>query len=264
VFSLAFSRASKKQLNLFWLALSFFSRLPVPKGLIFSPVHLSKSSRYFALVGWVLAIVLSLLYLFLQSWLPLSILLVLLLICSLLLTGAFHEDGLADCFDGLVGGQDKSHKLKIMKDSRLGTYGVSALFLALLLKWQLWLALAAQQQFIFALCLAYPLSRALAASFIFDMPYVGDGDGSKSKPVASVMSGGELGFLFISGGVSAIYLSLWQLVSLGLVLLVFRFWLKRLFDKSIGGITGDCLGAAQQGFELLIYLLLVIQLGELP
>lgn len=254
-------RFAKKQLNLFYLALSFFSRLPVPQQLVYSPVHLSKSSRYFALVGWVLALLLCLFYSSLQLVLPQSVSLVLLLIFSLVLTGAFHEDGLADCFDGLVGGLDKQQKLTIMKDSRLGTYGASALFLVLLLKWQLWGQLASQQQLLFALCLAYPLSRAMAASLIIDMPYVSESDSSKSKPVASQMSAGELGFLLLTGAMAALILPLVQVLILGLLLLVFRAWLKHIFNKTIGGITGDCLGAAQQGFELLIYVLLLIQLG---
>jgi adenosylcobinamide-GDP ribazoletransferase len=93
----------KAQFNLFYLALSFFTRLPVPKSMHYSEALLNKANRYFSLVGLVIGILLVLSYSLLSTFLPVTIVILLTMILSLLLTGAFHEDGLADMADGIGG-----------------------------------------------------------------------------------------------------------------------------------------------------------------
>ena len=128
-------------------------------------------------------------------------------IVSLLVTGVFHEDGLADMADGFGGGFDKSRKLEIMKDSRLGTYGSAALMMVLLGKF---LFLSESGNVLLAILVAYPLSRAVAGSFIFDMDYISNQDNvsenqqSKSKPLASQQTGTELMILLLSGAAAFI------------------------------------------------------------
>lgn len=240
----------KQKLNLFFLALGFFSRIPIPSWVEYSPSKLNQCSRYFALVGWLLgAIVAAVLY-FSNLLFSRELSVFIAMIASLLLTGVFHEDGLADTADGFGGGMDKSRKLEIMKDSRLGTYGVTVLVMALLGKW---LFLSELESPIVAILLAYPISRALAASFIFDMQYVTE-EGSKSKPLAMHQTVSELAILLGTAAVALLLLSLKEAILLLGYLLVLRVLLKRWLLSQIGGYTGDNLGAVQQISELVIYI----------
>ena len=120
------------QINLFYLALSFFTRIPVPRSMVYSPALLNQASRYFSLVGLFIGVITSVACYFLVMLFPLAIAILLTMILSLFLTGAFHEDGLADMADGIGGGFTIEKRLAIMKDSRLGTYGTITLFMALL------------------------------------------------------------------------------------------------------------------------------------
>ena len=174
---------------------------------------------------------------------------------SLLVTGAFHEDGWADVWDGFGGGWSIEQKLDIMKDSRLGTYGAAALFIILLLKFQSLLALASP---VIALILANTLSRVVAPSLIFNMPYVALDATSKVKPLAQHLSSKNLSFLLVTGLLVALwFLPLIECFLLFAILFVFRAILVVWFNRQLGGYTGDCLGAAQQSSEIVIYLSLL-------
>ena len=255
---------AKAQLNLFYLALSFFTRLPVPKTMIYSEVLLNKANRYFSLVGLVTGLLLTLIYVVFSGFLPVSIAVLLTMGASLLLTGAFHEDGLADMADGIGGAFAREKRLSIMKDSRIGTYGAAALVMALLLKFTLLVELAQQESnhLLFAFVLAASLSRAVAGSLISSMPYVSDDEQSKSKPLAQAQSSAELFILLLIGITPLIFYTSEVIFSLLLVLLIFRWLFKQWLMDKIGGFTGDCLGAAQQISELLIYLTLVSNLNN--
>ncbi|WP_068546617.1 adenosylcobinamide-GDP ribazoletransferase [Thalassotalea crassostreae] len=246
----------KYQLNLFFLALSFFSRLPVPRNLNYSPLLLNQSSRYFSLVGIVLAFCVVGVYQLSVSVLPLSASVLLVMIASVMLTGAFHEDGLADMADGIGGGLTVEKRLSIMKDSRLGTYGTITLMLTLTLKFILLFELAQQNLLVLAVLVSYPLSRALAASLIYDMNYVSDEELSKSKPLAARQSSKELLILFIIGILPSVFLPPQTVIIIVFVLFIFRQGFKAWLNSRLGGYTGDCLGAAQQIAELLIYLII--------
>lgn len=249
----------KAQLNLFYLALSFFTRIPVPKSMIYSPELLNQANRYFSLIGLFLGVILASCLYLLAFFLPLSIVVLLTLIFSLLLTGAFHEDGLADMADGIGGAFEVNKRLAIMKDSRLGTYGSITLLMALILKFQLLVVLAEQSigLLVGGVILAATLSRAVAGSFISVMPYVSEDDSSKSKPLAQAQSKQELYILLAIGLMPLIFYPLIFILIVLAVLLAFRWYFKIWLLKRLGGFTGDCLGAAQQVSELLIYLVLV-------
>ncbi|WNC70110.1 adenosylcobinamide-GDP ribazoletransferase [Thalassotalea nanhaiensis] len=251
----------RQQLNLFFLALSFFSRLPVPATVDYSPQLLNQSGRYFSLVGLVLALLLLAFYQSVLLFLPVSIALILLIIASLLLTGAFHEDGLADMADGIGGGITINQRLAIMKDSRLGTYGTVSIVSALALKYVLLVELAQQQLLIASILVGYSLSRATAASLIFDMNYVSDNETSKSKPLAMKQTVKELWLLLVIGALPLVLLPLNTVVIIVVMLAIFRFSFKYWLNKRLGGYTGDCLGAAQQIAELLIYLSIVANIA---
>ena len=251
------TRYFKRQLNLFYLALSFFTRIPVPQSMYYSPALLNRSGRYFSLVGLLLGIILSCIFVLVSPLFPYSISVSLLIIVSLLLTGAFHEDGLADMADGMGGGMTVEKRLIIMKDSRIGTYGSVSLIMALALKLLSLIALAENYYLIPTLILAYTLSRTVAASLLYDLSYVADSDTSKSKHLANKQSPFELKLLIIVGLIPLVFFSITTSFFIIITLLIFRTIFKRWLIARLGGYTGDCLGACQQISELLIYLVVI-------
>ncbi|MDE1339862.1 adenosylcobinamide-GDP ribazoletransferase [Vibrio aestuarianus] len=249
--------ALKYQLELFWLTLSFFSRLPIPEKTPYSSDRMNRSGRYFALVGLLLGAICATCYSVLSLIFPAEVSIALTMVISLLLTGAFHEDGLTDMADGIGGGMTVERRLAIMKDSRIGTYGASALVMALLCKYLFLSTLVGYSNLFVVWLVGYGYSRAIAASLIFDMPYVSDLDTSKSKPLANKQTFSELCFLLLCGLLPCFWLGLPVVIALIGLAIVFRTLFKSWLMARIGGFTGDCLGAAQQIMELLIYLLLI-------
>ncbi|MDF2152327.1 adenosylcobinamide-GDP ribazoletransferase [Vibrio sp. CAU 1672] len=245
------------QLELFYLALSFFSRIPIPASVPYSEQRMNLAGRYFALVGTLLGVLCAGIYLLSNLLFPVPVSIVLVMGFSLLLTGAFHEDGLTDMADGIGGGMSVGRRLEIMKDSRIGTYGAATLVMALLAKFVFWSELASQLHFWLIIVVAYTASRAVAATLIYDMPYVSDSQSSKSKPLANQQSSLEVAILLATGMLVTLSLGLPVALGLGVVLMLFRQGFKIWLTQRIGGFTGDCLGAAQQLSELLIYLTLI-------
>ena len=247
----------KYQLELFWLALGFFSRLPIPQSTPYSESRMNQAGRYFALVGLCLGALCAAVYWLAESALGPNVAVVVMMVFSLLLTGAFHEDGLTDMADGLGGGMTLEKRLTIMKDSRIGTYGASALVMALLGKYVLLTELASLTNVLLVIVAAYTLSRAVAASLIYDMPYVSDPDASKSKPLANQQSKSELAILAASALVPLLWFDFELVAVIVGITVIFRIMFKHWLMKRIGGFTGDCLGGAQQIMELLIYMIVL-------
>ena len=252
------------QWQLLLLAISFLTRLPVQLRFNVSGAHLNQASRYFALVGLLLGGLLALSYGVFQLLLPASISVLLMMAAGLLLTGAFHEDGWADVWDGFGGGWQVSQKLAIMKDSRLGTYGAAALFIMLLVKFQSLLFLSESLITVLsAIVIGQCVSRVVATSLIMGMEYVSEDATSKVKPLAMHLSVTSLVTLLVTAAtllvsLIAVGVLLWQTVFiLVAVLLIIRVILIRWFKQQLGGYTGDCLGAAQQLSEIAIYLTFV-------
>jgi adenosylcobinamide-GDP ribazoletransferase len=248
-----------RQLNLFFVAMSFFTRIPVPSWVVIDNDKLSKASRYFGVVGLVIGLICALVFWLAQLILPASIAILLAMVAGVLVTGAFHEDGLADTADGFGGGRTIEDKLRIMKDSRLGSYGALSLGLVLLLKWQLLVELALYSPLaaVSALVAGHTLSRVVSTSLIFSEQYVRDEQTSKSMPVAQEQPLNDLFILIASG----IFVLLW-LNGLAAFVLFITLWLVRIllggfFRKQIGGYTGDTLGAAQQISEVCCYLVIL-------
>jgi adenosylcobinamide-GDP ribazoletransferase len=239
--------------------MSFFTRIPVPSWVVIDNDKLSKASRYFGVVGLVIGLICALVFWLAQLILPASIAILLAMVAGVLVTGAFHEDGLADTADGFGGGRTIEDKLRIMKDSRLGSYGALSLGLVLLLKWQLLVELALYSPLaaVSALVAGHTLSRVVSTSLIFSEQYVRDEQTSKSMPVAQEQPLNDLFILIASG----IFVLLW-LNGLAAFVLFITLWLVRIllggfFRKQIGGYTGDTLGAAQQISEVCCYLVIL-------
>ena len=248
------------QWQLFLLSVSFFSRIPVPSDLPYSSERMNRSGRYFPIVGLVIGVLCAGVYLLMASILPSHIAVLGMMVFSLLLTGAFHEDGLTDMADGIGGGMTIERRLTIMKDSRIGTYGAATLIVALLMKFQLLSYLAGELNatlFALLMVVTHVTSRSVAASIIYSAPYVSDADTSKSKPLANSQTLGELVFILASGVVVLLPFTFVVSATLVVILALFRRLFMSWLNRRIGGFTGDCLGAAQQLSELLMYIVLV-------
>ena len=242
----------RREWQAFWLAMGFLTRIPVPVTVDYSQRLMNQCSVYFPLVGLLLGGLYAGLYTLLAGFWSPQVCVLLVLGFHLWITGAFHEDGMADCADGLGGGYTVARRLEIMKDSRIGTYGAVALGVTLALK----IALLTDMQPVWlALLLAPAISRLTPLCLMRALVYVSDPDTSKSKPVAEGFSGQRLGVAV--AGVAALALvagvALEALMAVVSVVLVWGAMLRR----SLGGYTGDALGASVILSELVFLLMLV-------
>ncbi len=247
----------------FLLALGFFTRIPIPAFADFHADDLNHSIKYFPLVGVVVGMVGAGAFLLASNIFPVSIAVLLSMATTIYITGAFHEDGLADSADGLGGGWGREQILTIMQDSRLGTYGAVALFLMLFAKFQALNALPAY--FLpFILVIGHALSRLSAVYVMANLSYVKAS--GKAKPLATnvrmtdLITASLLAILpipfiywnfspFLLNEMDWFWLGLYCLVPMSLVWI----WWRSKIKHCLGGYTGDCLGAMQQMTELAFY-----------
>ena len=260
----------------FLLALQFFTRVPVTGRLAdwvgFSPAMLRASAAHFPGVGWVVGLPTAAVFAGVWWWLPAQpaaawVAAVASTAFSVLLTGAFHEDGLADLADGLGGSAERERALEIMKDSRIGSYGAIALALALLAKVSL-LALIAQSGgaaiAAVALFAGHVTSRLMPLFVIHTLSHVGDTSRSKSKPLADSigragLAVGVIWWALAMGLVVALLPTVhWAQAVLGALLAL--WWMWRLLRRRLQGFTGDGLGATQQLSEIGFLLALALSL----
>ncbi len=247
--------AMRYQLELFFTALGFFTRLPIPAWVPWSIAHLNHSARYFPLVGWIVGGIGAAGFLLAAQLLPATLAVLLSMALTVRLTGAFHEDGFADSCDGLGGGWQKAQALEIMKDSRIGSYGTIGIVLLLLAKAAALVALAdvSHTAAALALLIAHPLSRLASTSLIHFLPYVREDENAKSKPLARRLERGEL-VCAAFGGLAPLLLSSWlPAITALLAVSLTTVWLGRMFLRRLGGYTGDLLGTVQQASELATY-----------
>ncbi|HEY8023507.1 MAG TPA: adenosylcobinamide-GDP ribazoletransferase [Burkholderiaceae bacterium] len=251
------------QLRLFFVALQFFTRLPVPTWVGYDEGWLRRCARYFPLVGLLVGAVSAMVVWLAGMVLPPVLAILLSLVASLMTTGALHEDGFADMCDGFGGGRDPTQVLAIMKDSRIGVYGAIGIGLLLAVKCAA-LAYLPQQTLPIALLTAHPLSRAFSTTLIWRFNYVRvDG---KSASVAHRLRAGEFFFAALCGllplacVVFAGLLALPQALAGLLIAACCTAYLARMCLRRIAGYTGDCLGAVQQLSEAGFYLGIVSSL----
>lgn len=251
----------RHQIHLFLTALMFFTRIPIPK-IPYHPSMLQESARYFTWVGILVGGLSGLFFHFSTMYFSVDLSILLSMLTSIWITGAFHEDGLADCFDAFGGGWKKEQILTIMKDSRLGTYGVIGLIASLSLKFLLLREVAQMISLYllpFILVTAHSISRGMAIVIMQTLAYVQDIDSSKSKPLANRQL--TIFELIIAGiGIVLPLLILiqksnlqFQLTFAVIPVFISALFLGRYWKKWIGGYTGDCLGATQQITELIFY-----------
>ncbi|HEU4459900.1 MAG TPA: adenosylcobinamide-GDP ribazoletransferase [Methylibium sp.] len=266
------------ELRLVLLALQFFTRVPVTGRLAawvgWQPGWLNDSARYFPLIGLGIGAFGALVLTIAAQWWPVPVAVGLSIAATLLLTGAFHEDGLADSFDGLGGSADRERVLAIMKDSRIGSYGSAALIVVLGLK-ALALASLPIGWSAAALVVAHGLSRAVAVALIRALPYAGDAEHAKAKPLAQRVSTAGLVLACIWPLAAIAAFAAAQAASGSFAVPGWRAWIAALlaaagaglvcarwFRRRLGGVTGDMLGAAQQLSELAVLLAVLACVGR--
>ncbi|TAH25518.1 MAG: adenosylcobinamide-GDP ribazoletransferase [Cytophagales bacterium] len=244
----------KEEIKIFFTALMFYTRIPCPKDIDHSPEYINKATRYFPLIGWIVGTI-SFLIFWLSSFLfDINISVIFSFIAGVLVTGAFHEDGLADVFDGFGGGWTKTKILDIMKDSRVGAYGVIALIFLFSLKFfalnNLLSNIHAINYFLIALIFIsyHSLSRLTAINIVFTSQYSRADEMSKAKPIANAHSYKEIFGAYFFGLIPLALLCVlqWKFCFVIIPLTLLYWYSKRYFNKWIDGYTGDCLGAVEQ------------------
>lgn len=275
-------KALLHEIRLSLVALQFLTRVPVPAWVGFEPGWLQSCLRYFPLVGALVGLAGALVLAAAARWMPPMVAVLLSMAFTVWLTGGFHEDGLADTCDGLGGAVSRERALHIMKDSRLGTYGALGLALMLMLKAAVLTSLltplfneidSAESSHVREVLLAWTMmaliwchaaSRLVPVVLIRLLPYAGDLEHAKAKPLAMQVSWGHL--LAAVAVTAAVAWLMWlgfgftawpqttllsALTSSTLATVLGTAVCARWFRKRLGGFTGDTLGASQQITEVL-------------
>jgi len=257
------SLSTSKWYDNVWAAFVFFTRLPLwrihqpPKDCYRAAVE------YWPLTGWLTGGVMAAALYFGSLVLPNAVAVPLAIAARMLLTGALHEDGLCDFFDGMGGGTTRQRILDIMKDSRIGTYGVLGVLLYALLLFHALTAMPVPVAAVAVLAVD-PYAKMLAAQAVQMLPYARTEEESKAKNVYRRMSVKAGVLLFIQGFLPmAVFLWLfggyvnWQLIVFGPCVVMYFLYL--LIWRKLRGYTGDCCGALFLLIELGAYLCIVSQ-----
>lgn len=249
------------ELGLFFTAVMFYSRLRVPRSTPYSDDALNRSRRYFPFVGIIIGLIGAAVFAGANAIVSPALAVLASMVATVLATGAFHEDGFADTCDGLGGGMSVERKLAIMKDSRLGTYGATGLIMILGVKFAALheLAIAPIDTWAFAAVLVFghTLSRQLASTIVDVSTYVQDPDTSKVKPIAnSRLSAGGLAtaWSFVVFAAAPVAIAAPRALGAAAAAALVSWWFYRRVTRSIGGYTGDTLGATQQLAEVALYI----------
>lgn len=245
-----------RELERFFHAVRFMTVLPTPQARSLEPDWLRRSAKHFPLVGVIVAVATAVVLLVAARLWPAPIPAMLAVTAGIFLTGALHEDGLADTVDALGGGRTAEARLAIMKDSRIGAFGALALALSLALRIAAVSALAPWTGAA-ALLGAHAGGRFAAVLVMTLQPYAGDrAAGRASYPherpqlwevgwAGAVTAWAVLPLVFQSGTGAVAALALGAALAL---------WLAWRAARLVGGYTGDVLGAVEQSFEVGFFL----------
>ncbi len=238
----------------------FFTRLPFWR--LYQPPKEAYATvvEHWPLTGWLTGGIMAATLFGACHILPYPVAVIIAIIVRLFLTGALHEDGLADFFDGFGGGTDRQRILTIMKDSHIGTYGVLALIFYFLLLWGILVSLPPMTA-VFAILAADPLAKMFSAQIVNFMPYARREEEAKNKTVyrsISSLSNFSLAFQGLLPSLPLIFLTNtdWWLAILAPILIVTILFL--VVWHKIRGYTGDCCGAICLLAELSFYLALLL------
>jgi adenosylcobinamide-GDP ribazoletransferase len=232
------------------VAFQFLTRIPMPAR-VFEVDSLSRATSFFPLVGLVIGGGAALLQKLLLHHLPRPIVALVVLVFLVLITGGFHEDGLADTADGFGGGWNRDQILVILKDSRIGSYGATALTLSLLARYLLLMELPAEHFAAYVIS-AHVVSRwsSLLLSYVLPPAREQDGQGAriaKLTTLSSLIIGSVFSLAVVV--IALHWLSIAPLASM-LIVTGLSGW---VYYRKIGGVTGDCFGATNQLVEIAVY-----------
>lgn len=243
----------KREIRIFFTALMFYTRIPCPPWVDHDPAYVAASARYFSLIGWVVGGIGALVFWLCSFLFSVEISLLLSMAATIRVTGAFHEDGFADVCDGFGGGWTREKILDIMKDSRLGTFGVTGLIMILTIKF-----FALRQIEVnwipMAIIGGHVLSRTLAARMLARGRYVESNNLAKAGSAARKLPPKGLMLNIVIGLLAFILLQNYLFLLVLIPLLLLEWLMFRFYSKWIGGYTGDCAGAVQQLGEIVFYL----------
>ncbi|HEY4354666.1 MAG TPA: adenosylcobinamide-GDP ribazoletransferase [Acidobacteriaceae bacterium] len=241
----------KNLLRSFVLAFQLLTRIPMP-AVTYTPEAMAGSAAFFPLVGLVVGACAVLVRFALKPHLPAALVAIAVLLATILLTGALHEDGLADAADAFGAGGSREHMLQILKDSRIGSYGALALLFSVGVRCLLLLAMPDDRFVAYVVC-AHVLCRWTAAPLAFALPPAREGAGQGSQ-LAGKTSLTSLLVSNIFAAAIAVYLLRAHCIAPLLAMLVVTGLSGWYYRRRLGGITGDCFGATNQLTEIAIYL----------
>ena len=283
----------------FFIALQFLTRLKIVNQTEWSVEDFGKSVVAFPYVGLIIGLILALLYGILSPFIPLVPLMLILVIAEFLITGGLHADGLMDTSDGLFSGRERDRKLEIMKDSRIGSFGVVAFVFVTLLKWQLLTAIPTAEFIPMALIMMPLMSRWSLVLSIRSYPYAREqGMGAAFANLApkhvityntlstfimpivilligvilytllygiySIFSIADVGY--VVGLVVLVYATL-GIFQINIVSMIVTYIINRILNhyivKQLGGTTGDTYGFVVEITEVLLLLIYIIILSVL-
>lgn len=242
----------KRELNIFFTGLSFFTRIPFPKWAEFKTEYQHEAIKYFPFAGIIIGGVAALVFYLCNLVLPFNLAVILSLALTTLFTGALHEDGFMDVCDGFGGGWTRERILEIMKDSLIGAFGVTGIVFLILTKFFCQFAVSANQ-LPWILIAAHASTRMVAATLVNTHQYARV-DNSKAKDYTQKLSAGNLVFMMLSGILPVLLLGSFKFLWILIPVYLCKFLLGRYYNKWIGGFTGDCIGATQQICEVVFYL----------
>ncbi len=240
------------------LALHFLTRIPTPFDIGYSPERLSDANRYYPLIGAIIGTVAALAFFISNLALPTLLAVIIATAATALITGAFHEDGLADTFDGISGAFDRTRSLEIMHDSRIGTFGALALILVITLKIAALTSLADTTTIITALIAAHTISRTstvivkATSNYARETGIAGPQD-IPLRPINTIIA--TITALITITAIALILSPMAAALTIAGAT-TGHILIRLYFQPRLKGHTGDTLGATQQITELAIYIAL--------
>lgn len=238
-------------LSAFVAAMQTLTRVPLASASAPTAQALAWSAVFYPLVGLLLGAAGVVVYLLAVSFFPASVAALLVLALWILLTGALHEDGVADTFDAFGSQRSRDEILRVMKDSHMGVYGALAIAISLLLRWQTLAALPMGES-VAALVASQVFPRAGIVMLAF---LAGPASGGTGGAFAAALRMKHVVFAWLLAAVLLVPLQEWRaMMAVMSVCLVIVVAARRYFHRRLGGITGDCLGAANQMQEIAVLL----------
>lgn len=240
----------------FILMLQFLTRIPINITIDVDDNSFKKGIVYFPLVGLVVGILNALVYLLFIRFFPALITSVFITLFNVCLTGAFHLDGLSDTCDGIYSSRTKERMLEIMKDSRVGTNGVVAIFFDLCLRILL-LSSISKTDAVKAILVSAILSRTMLVLLSYISEYARKEGGLGNLYIGKITLKTTILAILIGTFLAAVILQ-WKAILVVLPVIIITFLYNKYMKSKIGGMTGDTLGAAVELTEILVFFIFII------